>query len=90
MLRAVRYEWKPASPATDQMEKKATKATTGLVGPDFIASEKFVAFVPVNDESIILTIDCSAYSVMSKQSVWGQNKLTLMPSELFDFIALRH
>ena len=59
MLRAVRYEWKPASPATDQMEKKATKATTGLVVPDFIASEKFVAFVPVNDESIILTIHIS-------------------------------
>ena len=28
-----------------------------------------------NSESIILTIDCSAYSVMSKQSVWGRIKV---------------
>ena len=46
ILTPVKYVWKPASPATDHIEKKAISATTGLKGPSDIASAKLVAFDP--------------------------------------------
>lgn len=45
---AVRYEWKPASPTTDQMEKKHTKASITVQKPlrkngtNFFARLKYV------------------------------------------------